>query len=215
MIEGWKSCKQFWNKHGWHILLVGLLIVFFILFLVNQFGNHASSRSVSISDIYDHFMSYMFNPHTQSRQHQTFRRPASPSRTHRQGNMSKGESKCKEFIEFFFQQPFEKCRPQFLQNPVTKENLELDLYNTDLKLAIEYNGSQHYHYNSFMHGNSKDRFYNQQYRDLIKHDLCKKNGIQLIVVPYTVPESGIAGFIFEELKKLGYSPHPDALGKLT
>lgn len=212
MLDWWKSCKIFWNKHGWHILLVGLIFVFIVLFIVNQFGSHPSTRSVSMSDIYDHFMSMLFNPHRgESRQRRTFQRRA----TTQQGGSSKGETKCKEFVEFFFQQPFDKCRPNFLQNPVTRENLELDMFNADLALAIEYNGAQHYNYNSFMHGNSKDKFYNQQYRDLIKKDLCDKQGVKLIVVPYTVNENQIASFLFEELKKLGYTPHPEALGKLT
>lgn len=211
MFGWWKKCKEIYNNHGWHILLVGLLLTFIVLFIVNQFTHHASSRSVGMSDIYDHFMTMLFNPH---RGEQRQRRQQT-RRTTQQGGSSKGESKCKEFVEFFFQQPFDKCRPQFLQNPVTKENLELDMFNADLALGIEYNGAQHYNYNSFMHNNSKDKFYNQQYRDLIKKDLCEKNNIRLIVVPYTVQENQIASFLFEELKKLGYTPHPDAFSKLT
>lgn len=210
MLGWWKSCKEIYNKHGWHILLVGLLFVFVVLFIVNQFSHHTSTRSVGMGEIYDHFMAMLFNPHRgEQRQRRHHHR-----RT-QQGGSSKGEAKCKEFVEFFFQRSFDKCRPQFLQNPVTKENLELDMFNSDLALAIEYNGAQHYNYNSFMHGNSKDKFYNQQYRDLIKKDLCEKNNVRLIVVPYTIQENQIASFLFEELKKLGYQPHPDAFSKLT
>ena len=86
--------------------------------------------------------------------------------------MSKGEKKCKEFVEFITGKRFDKVRPEFLKNPVTGHPLELDLYNEELRLAIEYNGSQHYQFNAMMHNNSKDRFQNQQYRDHIKKQLC-------------------------------------------
>uniref|UniRef100_A0A6C0CZU6 Uncharacterized protein n=1 Tax=viral metagenome TaxID=1070528 RepID=A0A6C0CZU6_9ZZZZ len=115
---------------------------------------------------------------------------------------SKGEKVCKEFMEEYFGKPFEKVRPHFLQNPVTRENLELDCYNEELKLAIEYNGRQHYEYTPFMHS-TKETFYAQQYRDLIKQELCKKNGIDLITVPYKIPESAIPDYIQSELSKLG------------
>jgi hypothetical protein len=113
-------------------------------------------------------------------------------------------------LPFYFQKPFGKCRPDFLKNPVTGENLELDLYNEELNLGIEYNGVQHYKFNSFMHKDSNDRFQNQQYRDLIKKDLCEKKGIKLITVPYTIPEHRIASFLFMEFKRLGFEPHQDA-----
>jgi hypothetical protein len=114
---------------------------------------------------------------------------------------SKGEKVCKEFVEEYFGKPFEKVRPDFLQNPVTKENLELDCYNEELKLAIEYNGRQHYEYTPFMHS-TKETFYAQQYRDLIKQELCKKNGINLITVPYKIPENAIPDYIKSEISKL-------------
>lgn len=210
----YRQAKEFWNKHGWHILLIGLLIVFVVLFIINHLSYHSPSRYVSLGDIYEYFMSLLFNPH--QRTVSSSRRYSSRPRQQSSGGggSSRGETKCKEFVEFFFQLPFEKIRPDFLRNPVTGENLELDMFNHDLKLAIEYNGSQHYQFNSFMHNNSKDKFYNQQYRDLIKKDLCEKNNIQLVIVPYTIPEHQIASFLFTELKKLGFTPHPDALGNL-
>jgi len=127
-----------------------------------------------------------------------------------QGKTSKGELQCKAFLEFYFQKKFTKIRPNFLKNPVTGQNLELDLYNEDLKLAIEFNGAQHFEFNTWMHQN-RDRFQNQLYRDLIKQDLCKKNGICLIIVPYTVSEVDIAPFLFEALKKEGFQPSPSSL----
>lgn len=198
--------KEYWHKYGWHILFVLIFITFIVLFLINYFSDQEElGTSVTWNDIYEHILWALFRP---------VDTPRARSPRHRRQQLSancssKGEQMCKNFVEFYFQKPFDKTRPDFLKNPVTGENLELDLYNPDLKLAIEYNGSQHYHYNSFMHKNSRDKFQNQQYRDLIKQDLCRKAEITLVIVPYTVPHEQIGGFLLEEFKRLGYDPHED------
>lgn len=197
-----QDARQFWRTYGWHILLIGLVLTFLILFIINQWSINKNRTSITFTDIYEHFLSMILKPHAQPTERQRQRRM--------QGGKSRGEASCKEFIEFYFQKPFAKIRPDFLKNPVTGENLELDMYNEDLRVAIEYNGSQHYHYNPFMHGNSKDKFRNQQYRDMLKKDMCQKNNIVLITVPYTVSEEEIGPFLFEELKKHGLEPHPEA-----
>lgn len=204
---GWISdFKEYWNRYGWHILFVLILIMFVVLFLINYFSEHDElGTSVTWNDIYEHILWALFRP---------VDTPRARSPRHRRQQLSancssKGEEMCKNFVEFYFQKPFDKIRPDFLKNPVTGENLELDLYNPDLKLAIEYNGSQHYHYNSFMHKNSRDKFQNQQYRDMIKKDLCGKAEITLVIVPYTVPHDQIGAFLLEEFKRLGYEPHQE------
>jgi len=88
---------------------------------------------------------------------------------------SKGEQECRYFLQKTFNKPFVNTRPSFLRNPVTGRNLELDCYNSELKLALEYNGKQHYKYLSYFHKNKQD-FWNQKYRDYIKKRLCKDNG---------------------------------------
>lgn len=98
-------------------------------------------------------------------------------------NVSKGEQRCRAFLEQTFQLPFPKTRPHFLNNPVTSSDLELDCFNESLRLAVEYQGEQHYKYIPYFHS-SKEAFYNQQYRDVLKRDLCKKKNIILIEVPH-------------------------------
>lgn len=202
---GWISeGREYWRKYGWHIMIVLLLLTFLILFLVNYFSEHeANGTSVSWSDIYEHVLWVLFRPIDTPRGSSS---PRSQRRTNQQGGTSKGEQMCKSFVEFYFQRPFSKARPDFLKNPVTGENLELDMYNPDLQLAIEYNGAQHYHFNSFMHKNSRDKFQNQQYRDILKKDMCDKAGITLVIVPYTIPHDQIGSFLYGELKKLGFRP---------
>ena len=113
--------------------------------------------------------------------------------------VSKGERECKEVMKAIYPNyEFRKVRPSFLKNPKTKRNLELDLYNEDLKLAIEFNGQQHYEFISRFHGTQK-RYHEQVYRDELKKKLCEKEGICLIVVRYD--EKDIAKYIRDELKK--------------
>lgn len=198
--------REYWHKYGWYILFILIFITFFVLFLINYFSEHDEmGTSLAWSDIYEHILWTLFRPVDTPRA----RSPRNRRQQLSANCSSKGEEMCKSFVEFYFQKPFTKTRPDFLKNPVTGENLELDLYNPELKLAIEYNGSQHYHYNSFMHKNSRDKFQNQQYRDLIKKDLCAKANITLVVVPYTIPHDQIGTFLLEEFKNIGLEPHED------
>jgi hypothetical protein len=120
---------------------------------------------------------------------------------------SKGEKKCRDFLEFYFKKPFVKTRPEFLVNPITGQPLELDCYNDELKIAVEYNGKQHYEYNKMMHQDSKFAFQNQKYRDHIKKELCNKFGIRLISVPYIVSDDKIPEYLYQELKNLNLLVH--------
>ena len=111
----------------------------------------------------------------------------------KKGNkMSKGESECKRCLENIFKMPFEKVRPNFLRNPVTNKNLELDLYNSHLKLACEYNGEQHYIQSEMF---TKESVNSIKYRDELKKIMCEQNGVYLIVVPYTIKIKDIENFI--------------------
>ena len=108
-------------------------------------------------------------------------------------------------LEETFNVPFDKSRPDFLRNPVTgnTHNLELDCYNSKLRLACEYSSRQHYKYTPFFHKN-KEAFLNQKYRDQMKQTKCKENGINLIEVPYTVKNHEIEMYIKKGLKHMGY-----------
>lgn len=107
----------------------------------------------------------------------------------------KTEEWCRKIIQYITGKKFIKVRPNWLKNPSTGRNLELDCYSSDLKIALEYNGSQHYEYHKF-HKN-KDAFYKQIYRDKVKKQLCIKNGISLIMVPYTIPKYNLFSYILK------------------
>jgi len=121
---------------------------------------------------------------------------------------SKGETECRKVMEDIFNTSFNKARPDFLRNTVTGglHNLELDCYSSKLRLAVEYNGIQHYKYVPFFHKN-KEAFLNQKYRDYMKRQMCKENRIILIEVPYDVKISDIRSYIINQLKIKGLLHH--------
>jgi len=116
---------------------------------------------------------------------------------------SKGEKECRRVLQELFNAPFPSCRPQYMQNSVTKHKLELDCYNEEMALAVEYNGKQHYEFVKAFHKNH-EAFRNQQYRDKMKEQLCVDNGILLITVPYWIEEGSIHNYLREKLTSYGY-----------
>lgn len=119
----------------------------------------------------------------------------------KQGGDSKGENICRAYLEKKFKTKFSKSRPNFLKNPITNQNLELDCFSESLKLGLEYNGRQHYEYVPVFHKSRAD-FHNQMYRDQIKKKLCYDHGIDLIEVPYKVQHKDIPKYIDKAIKKL-------------
>ncbi|MBK8353740.1 MAG: hypothetical protein IPL21_19445 [Saprospirales bacterium] len=63
-------------------------------------------------------------------------------------------------------------RPQFLQG------LELDIYIEEIKVAIEYQGIQHFQ--PVKHWGGEEAFQKQKMRDKKKKKLCKAEGIKLV-----------------------------------
>jgi hypothetical protein len=120
---------------------------------------------------------------------------------------STGETRARRFLEIYFNDTFPKSRPGFMVNHVTgsKYNLELDCYNEKLRLAVEYNGAQHYNFTPFFHRN-KEAFYNQKYRDELKRIRCKELGITFIEIPYT-EEDRLEEFLEEKLNEHGFEKY--------
>lgn len=105
-----------------------------------------------------------------------------PSRRHG----STGERLCAEIFEAHIgRSVLINFRPDFLKNPLTKRNLEYDCYDPIRKVAIEYNGQQHYEYTPQFHRSFTD-FQLQQSRDVLKRKLSSAAGVTLIEVPYVV-----------------------------
>ena len=184
-----KTIKMWWNSYGLLILLLTTLIFFIVYwYMFTKDKEKGSYNRMSVPK----YLDLLFSEENQQK--------VLPKK--RPTTDSKGEVECRRVFEKIFKVPFPKARPDFLFNEVTGQNLELDMFNPHLKIACEYNGKQHYHFNKWMHNNSHAKFYNQQYRDNMKRDVCKKLGIHLIEVPYTVKIPEIEEFIISKLKTL-------------
>lgn len=88
---------------------------------------------------------------------------------------------------------------------VLPSGLELDGYNQELMLAIEYNGSQHYIENRAYYHREDGSFEAQLNRDKLKREECIELGINLITVHYKLNTfNKIQEYIQSELIRLGY-----------
>lgn len=109
------------------------------------------------------------------------------------------EDICREIFEELLNEEFPSCRPDWLKNPNTNRNLELDGYCEKLKLAFEYDGEQHFVYPNSFH-KSKKEFVDQRKRDDLKERICKIKRIYLIRIPWYVKD--LEQYIRDELSLL-------------
>jgi hypothetical protein len=94
---------------------------------------------------------------------------------------SKPEKIVRAWLEKRFQNEFPCVRPRWLKNR-TGRNLELDCFCEKLKLAVEYNGEQHYSPRN--HYSVLGKFDKIQANDTLKAKLCVDNEVELVIVPY-------------------------------
>ena len=109
---------------------------------------------------------------------------------------SKGEYLSKCALEKHFKKEFKNVRPDWLINPITGRKLEIDCFNEELKIALEYNGVQHYKFPNGI-SKSKDEFKKQLDRDKFKERICKSRGIKFLIVPYTVKYEDIEKYVIK------------------
>lgn len=110
---------------------------------------------------------------------------------------SKGEAACAKALEKFYGKPFPRVKPAWLVNPKTKRRLELDCYNKELGIALEYQGEHHYDPRAF--GQGEEGLRKRVELDDLKYELCVKQNIYLITVPCTVPHHDIEGYVYHYL----------------
>lgn len=179
-----------WIKRNLFNVLLLLSIIFILICAIFRIGKQGTWDT-----------DYFYDPLPSLKGRVPLNIPSTPTSPKRDSN---GEIRARTFLERYFNRPFPKSRPDFMVNQVTgsKYNLELDCYNEALRLAVEYNGAQHYNYIPFFHKN-KEAFYNQKYRDEIKRIRCKELGINLIEIPYT-EEKQLERYLEQQLKIMGY-----------
>ncbi|MGZ0879023.1 hypothetical protein ACWZQY_023950 [Priestia megaterium] len=92
-------------------------------------------------------------------------------------NIYINEEKCRFVLEQLTGKPFIKTRR------VLRNYLELDMYNEELSLALEYQGPQHFEFLPFFH-KTIENFYKRVETDEIKRKECKEKEILLLEVNY-------------------------------
>lgn len=116
----------------------------------------------------------------------------------------KNEKRCRAILEKIYGCDFPTVRPSWLKNPATKRNLELDCYNHDLRIGLEYSpDSSHTTVGSFH--KTKESLIYQIRKDQWKANQCKKLGITLITVP-SWATSDLKGYITRKLSEVGKLP---------
>ena len=176
--------SSFYSKHGFMAIVIVSVLVLIVFCIVRWYKGEKGTFTENLESL----------PLNVS--------ASSPKK--RIGSTSKGEQICRTILEKLFRKPFIKVRPDFLKNHESGKNMEMDLYNKELNLCVEYNGMQHYIFSPYFHKSPED--YNKQvFRDKLKAKKLKEHGICLIVVPYSVPLEEIEMFLRIELKKNGYT----------
>jgi len=175
--------KRYWDEYGLEglAILSGILII--VLFFYNWYTNKQGTYNSRIEKI--EFGEMPKDPFFNYRQHTV--------------RDSKLELAAKYHLEDMFQRPFYKIRPDFLKNDATGRNLEIDLFNKELMLAVETQGVQHYKFTPKFHLTER-HFRDQQYRDEMKARKCREYGIKLIEIPYYVKERDLREYLKKALR---------------
>jgi hypothetical protein len=120
---------------------------------------------------------------------------------------------CRIYFETIFATDFPKSRPPWLRN-ADGNQMELDGYSTQLGLAFEHQGTQHYKFSEYFH-RTRDVFDKREVDDKQKARLCAEHGVRLIAIPQLFKSIRLAKlrhFIVEQAKALGVVNVPDTVG---
>jgi hypothetical protein len=157
------------------------------------------------------------NGHTRGRQWKVFHPRTCTDSSGRDWtkNPSPGELGTREALRRIYGEGFRyNVFDSGIGNPETDYALEIDCYDSERKIGVEYNGVQHYKFTGIFHDTDED-FESQQRRDHYKREQCKELGITLIIVPYTVDKrfkrddkenriKAIETHIISELTRMGH-----------
>lgn len=90
-----------------------------------------------------------------------------------------GEMLCRAAVEKLFGMTFRNKRVPGMKSPKGRL-LELDIYNAELRIAIEHHGA--HHYRAMPHWNGVEGFERQRLHDQLRRQFCNANGILLIEI---------------------------------
>jgi len=190
MIDIFEKFKRLWNEYGLEGLAIASICIIIVLYIYNWINNKQGTYSNK-----NFFKSIKKN--------NDFGSPPKDSYfNYRQHTVrdSKLELLAKYHLEDIYQLPFWKIRPDFLKNPKTGHNLEIDLFNREVGLGVEVQGIQHYKFTPRYHL-SEDQFRSQKDRDNMKLSKCQQMGIKIIEVPYHIKERDLRNFLIKRLRE--------------
>lgn len=95
----------------------------------------------------------------------------------------KTENRVRLIFETFFNEKFPSVRLDWLKNPLTGKNLELDGYCDKLKIAFEHDGQHHFNIVSYSKKLTQDTLNKQIQNDILKKEKCVTHGVILINIP--------------------------------
>lgn len=130
-------------------------------------------------------------------------------RHHKTKKYNKHEERCREIFEKIFGAKFKSVRPEWLKNPATGKNLELDGYCPDIVtplgrgLCYEYDGQQHSMYTPYFHRGGPKEFLYQLKKDNWKDIKCRERGVLLIRIPHFVAYEDLERYIRQQLRNKG------------
>lgn len=176
-----------WKMYGFGILFTISIVILIILFIINILTSTKGTWTNYIPLMKKLLLDKPIEPRVVK--HEKLQLPKSKSFE------SNGERECRRVLELIYNKPFPKQRPDFLKNNIiSNNNLELDCFNQEVGVGLEYNGRQHYEFTPKFH-KTRDSFHNLKYRDDLKKRLCKRFNVLLITVPYTIPVLQIENYI--------------------
>ena len=206
--KGFQTTKWYW----WCLNLLHLETLFFVvivLFSIYIVISGRSKRNSKVSDFEKKWRDLSENapPNKHSFLGSTSGEPKKPQKKNQH------EEKCRDIFQGLFQAPFKSVRPDWLVNPTTGSNLELDGYNPDIitpkgrGVAFEYDGIQHseydpHHFHSERRG-GQNAFIYQVKKDNWKTKRCAEEGVVLIRIPHYISWDDIEDHIKDRLRKEG------------
>jgi len=120
------------------------------------------------------------------------------------GHRSNTEARIIRVLEELTGKPFPQAHPAWLRDDGAR--LELDGYNRELGVALEFSGPLHTIW--MQNKESYARYFTRIRRDALKRVLCAKNGVHLIVVDVSFPPEYWRVYLEARLSDIGLLPRP-------
>jgi len=195
-----RKIKRWWARCGQYIFSFEVIGIIVIIVLLIYFWRTRTKSEINSG--------YGFQGLSRAEIDRAKKMKLDPSlrRKTRNAPRWKHEEMCRNILEKIFNKPFKSCRPKFLKNPVTGQNLEIDCFNEQLRIGLEYDGVQHSKYTPHFHRSGKAEFLYQLKKDQFKDMVCKREGITLIRIPHFVHHTDLERFITNKLRQSNKLP---------